>query len=611
MPTRFIKIVVFFLLLVLNLQVGVAQEKPAKIDSTNIYDRIEDYSKRSKFTNFIYGLIFQSSPEKSSKEPSVKKHSGQSYAGFEGKTIRNIRIEVLDPFGYSMDDTLRVNRNFLTKTGNTLHIKSMDMTIRNLLLVRENQDFDSLLVEESERLVRKQEYVHDVAFYFSNTLPDSDSVDIFIRELDNWSLLPRTNSSLGKLNINLVEKNFVGLGHRFTNDYTWYHGTGDNTYQTNYFIPNIRNTYITANFDYARDRENNYSQSFSLDRSFFSAYTRWAGGVLFGQQMRKDSMRDAQSYYQNFRLKFNKQDYWLGYAIPLSMFKNESLRSTSLIATLRYYREHYLNQPVESLDTLNLYSNEQFFMGSLGISTRKYVRDHYIYNFGLTEDVPVGKYYNITGGYQRKRNYGRTYLGAGFSFGNYHPWGYLSYTLQSGIFLRSANVEQGVVSTGLHYFTRLFELGSWKMRQFIKPQLTLGINRFVSDSLTLSGEEGLDGFNSTSVSGTSRITLGLQTQMYAPWNLLGFRFGPYFTISLGMLGDEETGFRKSRVYSQIGLGLLVKNDFLVINTFQISLSYYPTIPGVGQNEFKSNAFKTTDFGYQDFDIGKPAVIGYE
>jgi hypothetical protein len=112
------------------------------------------------------------------------------------------------------------------------------------------------------------------------------------------------------------------------------------------------------------------------------------------------------------------------------------------------------------------------------------------------------------------------------------------------------------------------------------------------------------------LSGTSRLLLTLQTQSYAPWNFIGFRFGPFLNFTLGMLGNEANGFRNSKVYSQIGFGVLIKNLHLVMNTFQLSIAFYPSIPGMGNNVFKTNTFKTTDFGFNDFEIGKPAPVRF-
>jgi hypothetical protein len=121
----------------------------------------------------------------------------------------------------------------------------------------------------------------------------------------------------------------------------------------------------------------------------------------------------------------------------------------------------------------------------------------------------------------------------------------------------------------------------------------------------------MNGFSSTSLSGSNRLIITLQTQSYTPWNLIGFHFGPFLVFSLGMLGDEITGFNNSKVYSQIGLGVLIKNENLVFSTFQLSIAFYPSIPGKGQNVFKMNSFKTTDFGFRDFEIGKPAILQFQ
>jgi hypothetical protein len=132
-----------------------------------------------------------------------------------------------------------------------------------------------------------------------------------------------------------------------------------------------------------------------------------------------------------------------------------------------------------------------------------------------------------------------------------------------------------------------------------------------SSDLTVNESYGIDGFRSNSVSGTHRFLFTLQSQAYAPWNFIGFRFGPYITYTLGMLGNAETGFKKQRVYSQFGFGVLIKNLNLVFSTFQISLAYYPSIPGSGDNVFKFNPYKTTDFTLRDFEIGKPATVVFQ
>jgi hypothetical protein len=95
----------------------------------------------------------------------------------------------LDPFGYSATDTTVVKQNASSKAGNKLHIKSQGITIRNLLLIHKNEPFDSLLVKESERLIRGQKYINEVSFYIVSAGPTRWI--FFIRELDKWSIIPK------------------------------------------------------------------------------------------------------------------------------------------------------------------------------------------------------------------------------------------------------------------------------------------------------------------------------------------------------------------------------------------------------------------------------------
>ena len=173
---------------------ATAQQTPARTDSTSIYKNIETYSRQSKFKTFVYRLIFKPvTPETKNKGVRKKTYKNliqKPYGTFEGKIIRNINVVTFDPFGYSVTDTIVANQNFVRKAGNGMHIKTRGIAIRNLLLFHKNQPFNSLLVKESERLIRAQKYVHDVAFSIIATGKESDSVDVFIRELDRWSITP-------------------------------------------------------------------------------------------------------------------------------------------------------------------------------------------------------------------------------------------------------------------------------------------------------------------------------------------------------------------------------------------------------------------------------------
>ena len=107
------------------------------------------------------------------------------------------------------------------------------------------------------------------------------------------------------------------------------------------------------------------------------------------------------------------------------------------------------------------------------------------------------------------------------------------------------------------------------------------------------------------------ISINFPTQGYSPWNVIGFRFNPFLSYTMGMLGNESSDFKKSRMYHQLGIGFIVSNDYLVFSSFQISFSFYPNIPDAGNSIIKTNSFKTYDFGLQTFDLAKPNTVPYQ
>ena len=571
-------------------------------DSSRFYKDLENLAKKNKVTKLIHKVFFKTVAvppkpiiKKGKKPKSRAKLKSVYYTKFEGKPIRDVIITTLDPFGYKLNDTTVSPRGVLQKSGNTLHIKTRLSAVRNLLLFRTNQPFDSLFVKESERLIRTQSYVREVTIYPVAAGKKSDSVDVFVRVLDLWSIVVNVGTSLNKTIVDITERNFLGLGHRFENGFPGQFKTGEYAYQSNYLVPTIANTYISARLEYLISEQKLHSTSLDIERPFYSAFTKWAWGATFIEQ----SYHDFPDTVPDNSFKSFTQDYWGGRAYQIFKGNSEEKRSTNFVLAARYTRLHYIEKPY------TYYSDDNTYLVSAGLSTRKYRQDTYIFNYSVTEDVPVGRAYNITTGFQN--NVRQWYLGLRAAWGNYYHWGYISTHLEYGTFLNGS--KTGVFSGEINYFTGLFQLGKWKFRQFIKPQLTLGIRK--PEKITLTNEFGILGFTADSITGTRRAVVLLQTQSYAPWRILGFRFGPYFICALGMIGDDANGFKKSRLYAEYGLGVLIKNDYLVLNTFQFSLNFYPIIPGAGSNIFKTNRYRTYYYGLRDFDIGKPSIISYQ
>ncbi len=590
---------------------AVAQEKTDVDPTTGMYKKIEDYSSKRKFTNMVYGLILKPVADNSSKQAAIQSSRiSDNYTDFETKIIRKITIVTLDPFGFSVSDTTARPRSKLENYGNALHVKSLHTTIRNHLLIHKNDVFDSLVVKETERLIRSQRYVQDIKVDVVPCSANSDSVDLTIRVLDLWSIEGDGALSSSAGTISLTDRNLGGLGHTFSNTFKQNYTNGKNAFSTYYYVPNFKNTYISARLSYQMDEDRNYIKSLNFERPFFSPLAQWAGGALLSQQLMPTWIYKNDTTRLNLLSKSNYQDCWAATAIKVFNGNSETARSTKLILSARIFNIHYLEKPAEQPELMDYYTNELTVLTGIGISSRRYVKQNFIFRFGTTEDVPVGIAYGLVAGYQLK-NHERWYWGFRYSWGNFFRLGYLGTSIEYGTFINASYRTDGVLKAGMSYFSPLFSVSRWKIRQFVKPELTIGTRRTPFNRISLNDGYGLNGFNSDVLSGTSRLLLLFQTQSYAPWNLIGFRFGPYLNLALGMLGNESAGFSHSRMYPQIGMGVLIKNDFLVIRYFQLSFAFYPTIPGKGDNQFRANPFRSTDLGFLDFVIGKPELIEFK
>lgn len=602
---------IFVFLVLLNCQQNLAQDTTKTKEETLKYTKIQTYSNKRKFTKFIYKLLFEPVYKPTIKKTSLDKVYKVNYSNFEGKIIRNISVNSYDPFGYSVRDSIEIPKNIFLRAGNSLHIKTKSFAIKNLLLFKKNQRLDSLLVKESARLIRSQWYVSELAL--NTQLVSKDSVDIAIKILDSWSAVPDLDLTNTQSTISLNEKNFFGLGHEFSNSYSKnFKGINDG-YSSSYIIPNIKNTFIKATFAYSIDFNQNFSKLISIERPFYSTFTKWAGGVSLSQVYGSQITFTPTQTIEMQRYKANFHDYWVGHSARIFKGNSEYERSTNFFTTARFYNKNFVENPFINNDFQGLYANEKLYLTSIGIASRKYIQDKYIFNFNIVEDIAAGFIYTFTAGFQNKNNVNRSYFGGKVAFGNCYNFGYLGTDFEYGTYINNGTIEESAAVFKAIYFTNLQELGTWKFRQFINPEVVIGMNRpnVLSDRITLNGDSGINGFNSQSLFGTRKLLMSFQMQGYSPWKVTGFRLNPYFRYTMGLIGDDNQKLFTGKLYSQIGIGIIISNDYLVFKSFQFSFSYYPNLPQDGGSLFKTNAIRTNDFGLENYGISRPELVKYQ
>src|SRR4030095_3208341 len=100
--------------------------------------------------------------------------------------VRSIDIEVDNVF----DTSIPEESAWLYRSGTQLHLLTQEDTIRSQLLFREQEPFSLQKVQETERLLRGQQYLYDAWIRPTCYHEDDGSVDMEVRVRDVWSLNP-------------------------------------------------------------------------------------------------------------------------------------------------------------------------------------------------------------------------------------------------------------------------------------------------------------------------------------------------------------------------------------------------------------------------------------
>ena len=585
--------------------------------SEQFYKNLQEKSKGSKFTKMLHGLMFEpvNPSDKKKSQRQIESLLDRDFAEHQGKIIRKIRITTYDPFGYSEKDTTVKPSRRIDNLGNALHAKTKPFTIRGLILLEENTPLDSLIVLESERLLRRRNFVRRTLIRPEEISKNSDSIDLHIYVLDSWSLGVDGDISANDGEIRLTEYNFFGLGHQYIAGYKQdFENTDRQGFTLGYRAQNLYNSYINAEVYRDVNIDQSYRNLARINRTFYSPFTRWAGEVS----------AERRQYYENFYdqnldsilrkpLKTNTFNVWGGYAIPIQKKTEKGDLPTNLIIAARFAQREFLEKPDEKVDSVAFFSNQNIKLGSIGIRQVNYVRDRYIFRNGDIEDIGVGHSYFIHSGVQNQNGKNNFYLGADLTLTNYFAdFGYLAANLQYGSYFRGGNASRSLFKAQGTYFTPIFHFGNWYLRQFVKTNMTVGINRedIITDRLNLGGYYGIDGFRSEEVYGTRKFVFNFQTQSYVPFSWLGFRMSPFIAFDIGFIGEEPDPFFKNDAYTRFGFGFLISNDYFVFENIRLSFSLFPNMPGQGENIMQFNGNFDNLFRLDEYNFREPHILEY-
>ncbi|MBL7969486.1 MAG: hypothetical protein JNK09_20970 [Prolixibacteraceae bacterium] len=539
------------------------------------YDSLAVKASRHKLTKLLYDWMICSVKESTNKDLI----SYEYYRTYEGKTIGSISIKSLEVFGPDFEDTTKTTGVWLEKVANKLHSKSNLNVIRKNLWIKEGQPLDPNLLMDNERLLRSLPYLKDVRVILKARPENDQLVDVLIITQDVFSFgLTGSISNINNANIGIYDKNILGVGHEMgTKLVAHTDKTPHVGFEAYYAVNNVRGNFINFSTGYANTflREGFFV---SVDRDFLRPQSVYAGGFTAYRIFRSDRITLNDNVLSNYPLDYIFLDTWYGRRLKLGINPHDSRFQTTLAGRVRYI--NFYDRPLSNGQISHFYANSTLYLGSLSFSQRSYIRDHLIYSYGITEDIPKGYLHELVVGYDNnefgKRWYSHLFLSTGNLFRNKPFYFYTSAGI--GTFWKKTGTEQGMFDFKANFISPLFTIWNVQARQFIRLNYTRGINRFEEEDLLLRNTGGIRGFGSRIEKGKQRLTLNVENVFFQKRSILNFQTAFFSFFDAGIVGPAEESIFRQSYFAGLGLGLRIRNENLIFKTIQIRLAFYPNHP---------------------------------
>jgi hypothetical protein len=218
-------------------------------------------------------------------------------------------------------------------------------------------------------------------------------------------------------------------------------------------------------------------------------------------------------------------------------------------------------------------------LGSISFSVQKYYKASLIYGYGRTEDIPSGGIVNITLAKETNEFKNRFYIAGSISAGeSINNLGYLYSSAGFGTFFNKGKTEQGMLALKTSFISNLSEIGRYRIRNFANIEYTRGFDRYYDEYLNFKSENGFSGFRNDSTGNAQRLYLSLESVVFSPVNLYGFRFAAFGFADFGFLFGTNDFVGSGDILSAVGIGVRIRNNNLVFNTLQIRLGFFPNLP---------------------------------
>lgn len=556
-------------------------DKTYLTDSLSMDDSVEIHKHESLLKKSLIELIDKANgTAKSKPKQSTTSKQVEKYKEFENYFIKDIKIVQLEIFGQEVSDTTHKVENVLQKLGNNSHINTYEILIRNRLTLKKGQRIEPVLLNDNERILRELSYIQDAKVQLDFTKSSGDSIDVIIYVKDKWpSAFSYEYYTAESAVIGVWNQNIFGTGHEIglKSKYDLEKSPKYN-FEGKYKIHNIYNTQISSKISYERDWDKE-TYGIKFDKEYLTPQTKYAGGANYYNLLQQDrSIRTADTIYKGLNSKYDYCDFWLGRSFIILQSNNFFTR-TNLFINARYNEIVFSERPTLESENWYYFANRRTFLTSIGVAEQGFFKTVFVYGFGDTEDIPFGKSMNFILGEEKSDYYGtRLYFGLDLASGGYFPGiGYIYNKAQVTSFY-SDDLEQGLVTYRLNYFSPLFGIKNYLFRYFVNLNFKGGFNRLDNEVFIMKKSENIRGLYNDTLIARQELSIQNELVLYSPHKIVGFRFVYFVSLDVGVFDYYHPELFKNPIYTGIGAGVRIRNNHLVFNTLQLHFFYYPKLP---------------------------------
>ena len=541
----------------------------------------------------------------------INAQSIENFTQFAGKTIRNIYVERIG-FEKSIYDSTKKVSTTISKLANALHSDTREKTIRQHIFFKQYQQLNPYELADNERFIRDRDFILDCRIV-ATPVEGTDSVDLTVITRDVFSLGATIGGSFPSApKIGLFDANIMGKAQRlqFTAliDQERSPKFG---YSLLYRKSSLLGSLINIDMEYTQINtgasigdEAEFAYLLRLTRPLVSPYLRLAGGLEVSRNWSDNVYNEPDSIFLDYDYKiFNS---WLGYNIGIK--KAATARGRHFLA-FRYFDGYYLDAPQLEEDREEIRYNSAYgYLSEFSFYRQDFYKTRYVFGFGRTEDIPYGISLGITGGYLREVSLERPYAAFKIRYAVVNKRGsFHRFQFQSGGYLRNDKLEDFVIQGGAAHFTRALNVQRSKFRGLLSAEYTQIINRRVADWIDVTSKY-IPGFNADTLNADSRLALSLQTVLYTPRAILGFRMAPFAQIDMVSLRCDACGF-PNNTYWGFSAGLRTRNENLIFGTIELKATYIPE-DEYGESKFVFGFKQNLRIKYTGAFATQPTLIRY-